>query len=76
MEAEVKPMYKNNNTINVLLISKEDNSPMLFLEWLSDFSPETLYRIDNDIENNQFRIELNVSEEKMYQAMRYINANL
>lgn len=61
-----------------LVISKYNNHPMLFMEWLADFTSPDLSRVLYRIRqvDDTFRIKLHIPDEEVYEkAAAYIDAN-
>jgi hypothetical protein len=64
---------------NILSISALDNSPMLFMEWLSNHSNVFITKIilrSEDLDNTYFEIRLNATKVQFLSALNYINSNL
>lgn len=61
----------------VLIIPKNGNAPMLFLEWISKFraGKNWIHKIQENLDN-KFCICLNMDEEKINECANYINSNL
>ena len=61
----------------VLIIPKNSDATMLFMEWLSTFRAgrNWLHKVNQTLDGC-FSIHLNMAEEKYHEAAEYINANL
>ena len=70
MKATIK--YQNGW---ILEIPTTGNSPMLFLEWVSEFRMGKM-PIDKVINGDRFQIRFNVHKTEIAKRAEYINANL
>lgn len=59
----------------ILEIPTTGNSPMLFLEWVSEFRSGSM-QIQKVINSNTFKIRFNVPKTEIEKCAEYINANL
>lgn len=70
MKATIK--YQNGW---ILEIPTTGNSPMLFLEWVSEFRSGAM-PIEKVINSDTFQIRFNVPKTEIEKCAEYINANL
>ena len=71
-----KVQVKNNGGY-MLVLPKETNAPLLFLEWVSSFRGG--YQIIHKVIDNQdgvIKVRLNCLGEQYHECRDYINANL
>jgi hypothetical protein len=57
-------------------INPNNNSPMLLLEWVSEFPNGKMPLVKVIIDNGMFKIHLNTSKKEIEKCVRYINNNL
>lgn len=60
----------------MLILSKNNNSPLLWLEWLADNPRVIVTKVINDRDTETIKVRTTACRETFEEAVDYINANL